>query len=222
MCYTAEDSLIAYIIGTTTNIYLFLNSRNNDEKVLSLTFLFVSQMQLFDYIFWKNKECNKSNKLSTKFAIIFNHLQPVVLFLLLKYFKYDMENYTNIIFYLYLVIGIIYTVINWPKYNCNIEDINCCSLPLRANNNKSVINWQWNKNKYNEIMYSLFILTLVISGFSLKKFKYEFIFSIICSYLVSLKIPNLNRKVGRLWCYLATLFTLFFLIATRFFNYKYD
>ena len=97
MCYTSKDSLIAYIIGTVSNIYLFYNSRNSDEKVISIFFLFVSQMQLFDYLFWKNKECKKNNKLITKFAIIFNHLQPVVLFLLLKYFKYDINKYAIII-----------------------------------------------------------------------------------------------------------------------------
>ena len=131
MCYTSKDSLIAYIIGLSSNIYLFLNSKNTDEKVISLTFLFVSQMQLFDYFFWKNKKCNKNNKLITKFAIIFNHLQPVVLFFLLKYFKYDINKYAIIIFYIYLIIGLIYTIKYWPKNNCDIEDTNCCSLPMK-------------------------------------------------------------------------------------------
>lgn len=220
MCYSAKDSLIAYIIGFTSNIYLFYNSKNNDEKVISLTFLFVSHMQLFDYFFWKNKECNKNNKLSTKLAILFNHLQPVVLFLLLKYFKYDMNMYTSIIFYIYVIIGSIYTIKNWPKIDCNEEEINCCSLPLEKKDNKTIIYWKWNNNKYNEIMYSVYGLSILFSGLNLIKFKYEFILSIIFTNLISHKIPNLNRTTGRTWCYLSALITFFFLIATRIFKYK--
>ena len=59
MCYSAQDSMIAYIFGTVSNIYLFINSKNTDEKIISLFLLFVSQMQLFDFLFWINKKCNK-------------------------------------------------------------------------------------------------------------------------------------------------------------------
>ena len=97
MCYTAKDSLNAYVINFISSILLYKYSNSNDMKILALFLLFVGQMQLFDYLFWVNLKCNKINKLVTKLAIIFNHLQPIVLFLLINYYGYNQSSFSKTI-----------------------------------------------------------------------------------------------------------------------------
>jgi hypothetical protein len=203
MCYSAKDSINAYIIGSISSLILF-SYKDTDMKILGLFFLFVSQMQLFDYIFWKNTECNNINKITTKFAIIFNHLQPVVLFLLLKFYNYKVSQLSEIIFYIYLIVFTIYTIYVFPSNNCIYTDKVCCSLPREKINNNTVINWQWNDMKYINYIYILFLLSFTLSVLNLTKYKYELVFINFFTFLISHKIPNLNRSVGRIWCYIAS------------------
>jgi hypothetical protein len=218
MCYSAKDSIIAYIIGCISNIYLFTNSKNTDEKILSLFLLFVSHMQLFDYIFWKNKECNKTNKNITKIAIIFNHLQPIILYLLLKLFNNETNMGCDIIFYIFLIIIILYTINIWPNKKCTDKEITCCSLPLKEIKNNTIIKWDWNHRKYAGIVYLIFLISLVVSSLQLKNINIMFAFANIFTFLISTKIPNLNRSFGRLWCFIASLFTTLYLIYSRLFK----
>ena len=101
MCYTSSDSLNAYLINLLSSIILFHKSTNTDMKIASIFLLFVGQMQILDYIFWKNTTCKSTNKLTTKIAILFNHLQPIVLFLLFNYYNYEQTNISKIILLLY-------------------------------------------------------------------------------------------------------------------------
>ena len=48
-------------------------------------------MQLFNYIFWKNQKYNNINKITTKIAILFNHLQPIILILLQYIYKFKLS-----------------------------------------------------------------------------------------------------------------------------------
>jgi len=215
MCYSAQDSMIAYIFGTISNIYLFINSKNTDEKIIGLFLLFVSQMQLFDFLFWINKNCNKTNKNITKLAIIFNHLQPIVLYSLLKIYKYNTHITCDITFYIFLILIIYYTIKNWPDKYCSEGDNVCCSLPLSKINDKTIISWNWNNQKYNRTIYLIFLISLVISSLQLKTGNIIFAFVNVFTFLISFKIPNLNRSVGRLWCFIASLLTTLYLVYSR-------
>lgn len=218
MCYSANDSIVAYIFGCISNIYLFINSKNTDEKIISLFLFFVSQMQLFDFIFWTNKKCNTINKIVTKIAIIFNHLQPIVLYLLLKIFNYNTTLTCDIIFYIFVILIFYYTIKNWPNKDCIEEDNICCSLPLSKINDKTIISWEWNNQKYAEIIYVIFLVSLVMSSLQLKTNHFMFAVVNVFTFLISFKIPNLNRSVGRLWCFLASLITTFYLVYSRLFK----
>lgn len=218
MCYSAKDSMIAYIFGCISNIYLFINSKNTDEKIISLFLFFVSQMQLFDFLFWTNKKCNQTNKYVTKIAIIFNHLQPIFLYLLLKICNYNTNLTCDIIFYIFVILIFYYTIKNWPNKDCVKEDNVCCSLPLNKIDNKTIISWEWNNQKYAGIIYVIFLVSLVMSSLQLKTNNFMFAFVNIFTFLISFKIPNLNRSVGRLWCFLASLLTTIYLVYSRLFN----
>ena len=109
MCYSANDSLIAYKINLIISLIIFNYSIDNHIKVLSLFFLFVGQMQLFDYIFWKNQKYNNINKITTKIAILFNHLQPIILILLQYIYKFKLSLISIIVIIIYSILSIIYT-----------------------------------------------------------------------------------------------------------------
>lgn len=212
MCYTSSDSLNAYLINLLSSIILFHKSTNTDMKIASIFLLFVGQMQILDYIFWKNTECNSLNKLTTKIAILFNHLQPIVLFLLLNYYNYDQTNISKIILLLYTLFIIDYTIKLWPEKNCEIE-INkkvCCSLPLA---DLSIIKWKWNDQPNSYIIYTLFLLYLFSASFNFKIYKYLFSIVSIGSFVIGSKIPKLNISVGRAWCYIISLSPAFFLFV---------
>ena len=94
MCYTANKSIYAFIVGSSVSLYLF-NQSNSDLKVIGGFFFFVSFMQLFDYIFWTTKKI-ETNRLTTKIACVFNNIQPLVLaYLIVKYkggLSYNLRN----------------------------------------------------------------------------------------------------------------------------------
>lgn len=212
MCYTSSDSLNAYLINLLSSIILFHKSTNTDMKIISIFLLFVGQMQILDYIFWENTECNSINKLTTKTAILFNHLQPLVLFLLFTYYNYEQTNISKIILLLYTLFVIDYTIKLWPNENCEIE-INenvCCSLPL---SDLSIIKWKWNYQPNSYVIYILFLVYLFSASFNFKTYKYLFSIISIGSFLIGSKIPKLNNSLGRAWCYLASFSPIFFLLV---------
>jgi hypothetical protein len=215
MCYTAKDSLNAYIINLISSFLLFFNTSDTDFKIISMFFLFVGQMQMFDYLFWTNKECNKTNKYVTRTAIIFNHLQPVILFLLLNFYEYQQNPLALISIILYSVFAIQYTIKIWPDENCQVSDSVCCSLPHNPDDKDQVINWQWNHQPSNRIVYALFLIYLTFGGLSFKNNKLLFVLLNLGSFFISTKIPKLNQSVGRIWCYMASLMPGFLLVYDK-------
>lgn len=209
MCYTAKDSLNAYVFNIISSIVLFFSSKSSDMKIIALFFGFVGQMQLFDYLFWTNSECNKTNKITTKLAIIFNHLQPIILFLLNRYYQHRQSVVSSIIVVLYTIFAVVYTIKLWPDDNCQHLPNNsvCCSLPFAPGQKDTVIDWRWNTQINKYIIYSLFMLSLTTSSFDLQAQENKILLSLLSvgSFFISTKIPKLNESVGRIWCHIAAL-----------------
>jgi hypothetical protein len=207
MCYTATDSLMAYFINFISSVILYNLSEDIEYKVISLFLLFVGQMQLFDYLFWKNQECNENNKLTTQMAIIFNHLQPIVLFLLQYYYGFRQTALATIIIILYGFYSIDYTTQALREVECTLPD-----------NNK--MDWKWNRLNNATLYYSLFLGYLVIAGFNFTEKSTQILFALISSitFIVATKTPILNYSVGRIWCYYASLMPVLILFVRRYFH----
>lgn len=216
MCYTAKDSLNAYIFNLITSSLLFCNSESSDMKIIAIFLLWVGQMQIFDYIFWTNKDCGTTNKWATKMAILFNHLQPLVLYFLVWYYKHPQSELSKIIILLYSIFMIDYTIKLWPDEKCeqNKNPV-CCSLPFNTNDKETVIDWKWNVQPNAYIVYGLFLTSLVANSWDLKENKWLFSLISLGSYFVSTKIPILSQSVGRLWCYFASLMPGFILVFDK-------
>lgn len=205
MCYTAKDSLIAYSINFVSSIILFKTSNDLQYKVISLFLLFVGQMQLFDYLFWKNQECNIINKIATRLAIIFNHLQPIVLFLLQYYYGFKQNIFALTIIILYAILSI--------NYNKEAFNKIVCTLPENYK-----MDWKWNKLNNSKIYYTLFLGYLIVASFNFKQKNFQILFALISiiTFFVATKTPVLNYSVGRIWCYYGALLPLFILFVKKF------
>lgn len=200
MCYTANDSLLGYIINTISSLLLFTIADDAQFKVMSLFLLFVGQMQLFDFAFWKNQSCTVTNTIITKIATIFNHLQPIILYLLQGIYGFKQSDLSLTIFLLYIVIGI--------PYNINAFSSVKCTLPANG-----VMKWDWNHLRGAELYYALFIGYLFFASFNFNNVYFGILSALatILTFFIAHKTPLLNISVGRIWCYYAALMPLIFI-----------
>jgi hypothetical protein len=199
MCFNAEISLITYIIGCLScyNLYLL------DYKIEALYFLWIVNMQLIEYLFWINLKCNNTNKFLTKIAIVLNHTQPLILYLLINYNNNKIPDYVHKIAILYTVICILFSYYDIITDNCSIV-------------NKDIsphINWKWNSNKYHKLFYILFITVTIILFKFIPDFKHNHYYSrseiliiiYLTSYSISYMIYDEQKNVGSMWCFFAAL-----------------
>jgi len=193
MCYTADKSIYAFIVGSLISIYLF-NQTNNDLKIIGGFFFFVTFMQLFDYIFWTTNNV-ETNRLTTKIACLFNHLQPLVLAYLIVKYKGGLSNNLKNLIILYSIIITLYTVSNWKSLDTTI--VTSESYPS--------LNWSWNHWEYSEYVYILFLITLMTLFFYNINPPYNKpgMILIFVSFLFSYYKYQIQKSTGRFWCYFA-------------------
>jgi hypothetical protein len=88
MCFSKALSMKSFIFGMVGSIMLMLFGNmkyKQSNYVIGLMFIFVSFMQLIEYMIWSDMECNKGlNIFASYIGPLFNHLQPVLLFILIQ------------------------------------------------------------------------------------------------------------------------------------------
>jgi hypothetical protein len=161
MCYSKEVSFITYTIGTISSLLLY-NRKKTALKINGLFFLFVTQMQMIDYLIWNNNECNKFNMDISYIGAILNHFQPIVLYILIKYFNTKLnekqKNILDMIIIIYLL-----SLLNYNK-NINPE---CTEV---TPDTKPYLKWNWNYKPNSLTFYIIFIASLsLLQLFGLEK-----------------------------------------------------
>jgi hypothetical protein len=197
MCFSANMSIISFIVGLIGSILVYsLGGPSN--KIIGLFLGFVSFMQFLEYLLWKHQECNNQNKFLSKITLWFNHMQPIVLGLLIILFNYSLS-----ITYYVLFIIFIYTIVMIPYsmqyFRNNITNIQCTIKNLTTQH----LYWKWNSLDYNYLFYSLFFVGAVVLLFYIglpnkELVKYAIliaIFTYITSYIFY------KRNAGSMWCF---------------------
>ena len=69
MCWSFEASIVTWIIGLVTSIYLIMRKRRNDIT-MGILILVYSSMQLWEALMWYDQKCGKLNIIGTKLAYI--------------------------------------------------------------------------------------------------------------------------------------------------------
>ncbi len=212
MCYTSTTSLNAFTIGIIASLLLILKGYLQSKKqlkIIGIFFIFVTLMQLYDYIFWTNPptlsiSASKTNELATKLACITNHLQPIILALLLYYFNKKLSKSSTILISIYTIAILIYTINGWNKLK--YTGVTAKSSPS--------LNWQWNHLEGAKIIYILFLASLAYLFFDNLNYPINIIASLatILSFVYSIYKYNNNASSGRFWCYFAAFVPLLFLI----------
>jgi hypothetical protein len=221
MCFTKEVSLTAFVINVIFSVLLFnSNSKNDELKIMALFFAFVGLMQLYDYIFWSNPSKTTINKITTKLAMLTNHIQPIVLGLLILFYKNSIEQSSKIVLLIYTVVAILYTINIYDKVNyTETENINCEDPEEIAPDvckQKQYLNWEWNEQEYNNIIYTLFILALCFLSFN--NFSHPLNLVLVLFTIITFFMSYLNYKttgIGRFWCYFASFIPLILFILFR-------
>lgn len=207
MCYTYQHSVVSLFVGLIVSLYLFIQP-NVNLKIVGGFFFFVSWMQLFDAIFWKHLQGGRTNAIATKFACIFNHLQPLILAALIYYYRGGIQSkVSKILIGLYAVSILIYTVSNWKRLNTTT--VTAKSAPS--------LDWSWNHWKYAPYVYALFLVTLMWLMYRHLNRPYNLIGSLLVfiSFMFSMYKYQIQQSTGRFWCYFAAFAPLVFLFISK-------
>lgn len=206
MCFTKEVSLFAFIINVISAFLLYKLSDNKELKIAALFFAFVGLMQLYDYIFWINQEKNSINKITTKFAMVTNHLQPIVLGLLIYYFKGVVDTCSKNLLISYIIAISVYTLYNFNKVNYTfIEKCDSTHIKDEKKCHKKSLSWEWNQKEYNNLVYFIFLLTICV--LSMNNFSQPLNYILTSFALITFFVSFFNYKnnsIGRFWCYFAS------------------
>jgi hypothetical protein len=204
MCYSAQTSLNTWIINLISSVGLYILSDkteySTDIKIVSVIFTFVGFMQLYDYIFWTQQQ-NYINKLTTKIAMISNHLQPIVLFLVILYFKGDVDSISKILVLIYSIVISIYSVEIWDKL----------TFTGVTEQSKPSLYWVWNHGNYSQMVYTIFLITILTVLFNNLNEPLSYITSAggLLMFLFTFFKYKSQMAGGRFWCYFTSLFPLF-------------
>ena len=166
------------------------------SPALALFCGFVGTMQVFDYIFWKNQEPNRVNYVTTKVAMIFNHLQPFVLAFAIRALSPDKGAFSFpsvAVLWAYAAVVVPYTVLTWRRIDHTL--VRPSSYPG--------LKWQWNVRPGAVVVYTIFLAALLIVAlFELPRRLNLLTFTIVgITFLVSFVLHFRGwGTVGRFWC----------------------
>jgi len=172
-----------------------------------LFYLFVGIMQFWDMIFWSYPTDTMVNQCATKAAMIWNHLEPVVLGLLIIFLmKEKLTKLSSIVFYVYIVSAIAYSVYVYGKLKGTEP----------TENTKGSLYWEWNNvTEFKWCFYAIFLVTLLVLVYSHFSgwIRNVSIISILGLFLFSWYKYSVKNSTGRFWCYFAAFVPLIYVFV---------
>ena len=206
MCFSENVSLFAFIIGIWGSMMVYSLGKIYD-KILGLFLAFVSSMQLIEFFLWRNQTCDDYNYFITMTGMILNHLQPIVLGLLILWLNPTLSTQdTNTIFCILFVYLCVFLPYSWQF----MYDPQCT---LKNKNNH--LDWKWNMKSYYFLAYSVFILALFMLFYWFVPV-YGLLFAIMSFISFATSVFIYNKEIGNMWCFYAVFFPiLYYLFRIR-------
>lgn len=210
MCYSEEQSKKTFLINIITCYILYnYSTKSTHNKIIALILLFVGFMQLFDIIFWKTQNISEPqqaqiNYFTTKIAMFFNHLQPIVFAYILYTFNKKLGNLSTFILFIYTISITLYTINAYDKIKYTL-----------VNPAHSSLVWEWNTQENYLYVYLLFLAALLVLSYENLTYPINFIFTY--TFVISLIIPLFYKTqvAGRFWCKLIGWAPLIFIILDK-------
>ena len=198
MCFSKELSITSFLFGMIGSIILLLFGKNtykSSNMVIGIMFIFVSFMQLIEYMIWSDMECKKGlNKFASYIGPLFNYLQPLLLFILTSCI---MKSLNIIPTHILLVANAAYLIYLLAKYEDHMKtNVNLCI----GTNETGHLKWTWG-DKFNYLFYIIILLLNMVNYYNDKNF-------MIASGLIFISlltsITKFNKNVGEIWCLMVT------------------
>jgi hypothetical protein len=205
MCFDIKTSLLTFLLGSFFCIILYKSSSNVTIKVLSISWVFIILMQLFEAIIWFSKENKKPDldKITSYLVFILNLLQPLILLFLLTFIIQDKQRKI-----LLISIIIIYSIIIIQK----ISSFSLNKTLYHDIENCPHLDYYWWKDfKVGNYAYFISFISalLLIKPLSLG-------ISIIIYLLISLYITSkIYCRISSVWCWSAAFGPLFTLLIIK-------
>lgn len=214
MCYTLEKSRNAFIVSCISSILLFIIAAKKGDsqlKSIALIFFFIGFMQLWDWFFWRYPKSSDENKLATKVAVIWNHLEPLVLAAVIYFvLKKDLKPVSKITIVAYTILILWYTLSNWSKLEGT----------FKSDKSGDSLDWRWNHFEYAGPIYALFLFALNILFYEhfTGWIKWFSIFIVTATFFFSYFKYQIKNSTGRFWCYFAAFAPVLYIIIDIFAN----
>ena len=215
MCFNYKVSFLTFIIGIVSSISLIKFGNNKykiDNLVFGIFFIFISAIQLMDFLFWIDIS-NKIgiNHITTLLGPILNVGQPIILYLIkLIIFKPKINNfnYTDITVGILNILYMIYLInmyINFILYG-----------KLTTGVKHGHLSWPWIKFA-NPIFY-LFLVTVNI--FYLTDVYYSLYIFLIINLFFFISYKYFYDSLGELWCFFGAFLPILFILMSYLLNIK--
>lgn len=197
MCFSENASIVSLMTGLIGAI-LCISLGGITDKIVGFFLGFVALMQGIEYLLWKHQKCDDYNRSVSLLGMLFNHLQPIVLGLVIININTELkETYKNLI----IIIMILYLCFIIP-YSIQFIDKDEEQCTIKNEETKHLL-WNWNLQNCNYIIYLIFLFTLCVLsllGFPTLESKIMGTVTTIVTFTSSL-ILYPNDHVGALWCY---------------------
>ena len=214
MCYTIKSSIHAFVVNIVFCIILYMYANNKDNnknslKILAFFFLYVGVMQFWDILFWSYEEKHPYNSYATKMAMVWNHFEPIVLYLLILFITKKTDTISTITIVFYTLCMMLYTSCHWKQVKTT-----------GLNDTGNSLYWKWNYMDGSVSFYALFLATLLLiiyRNFTGWIRNVSFALTLI-TFTFSAYKYQIDKSVGRFWCYFAAYLPILFAAL----SYIYD
>jgi len=213
MCFNAPVSLITGLTAIYLCGYLIYRNNSND-RIFGIAFLFVSFMQILEFLMWKDQDCNGLNQIATKIAFILLWSQPFMFSFATLWGKIWISKIIPILMTLLFSIPLIYSIYyvlsqtqKDNKYWCSRPGSGCHLIWNFFKNNQipKFLNYDW---KY----FIGFISFLIVSPI----WKGSLILSIlVITCLYSVYMYGKTKEYGSIWCWITNFILLLIVYINR-------
>jgi len=197
MCFSAEVSLVTFLIGTIFSAVIFQLGTPLD-KIIGLFGVYVSLMQGIEFLLWSHQTCDQYHKNVSVLGALLNSAQPIVLGILALIYSTRVENKGYV--FLVVVALCLYGVYSYIDKTAFILSPELHCTQPRANDPH--LHWNWAQNYPWSSDWLVYISSIVLisilgmptlsQGIGLGAY---FLISMIATGMV---YPR--QEVGSLWC----------------------
>ena len=199
MCFSAEASIRSLLAGITGSL-LCISLGTTTDKIVGFFLGFVSLMQGIEYLLWKHQKCDNYNRFISVLGMVLNHLQPLILGIIVLLLNPKTANYRKI-----LTLMVLYLIVFIP-YSYQFLRMKGTMCTIKGESSKDEhehLIWKWNSMPYSQFCYLVFLFvmsSIFILGTPNKSAGLRFAAVATITYATSLFLYP-REVAGALWCY---------------------